>query len=313
MKIGVLCNSVLPLPAIQMLASNGLIVCIGLPAEENPETAEVVATLAAMQLSVTRLHKNGLEDSLLRWVNRNKPDVVFVMTFPWKIPSKILLQPKLGFFNFHYALLPKYRGASPVFWQLRNGESYGGLTVHKMDQGFDTGPIAHIHKIAIKAGETYGMHNKRLAWETVQGVGAFTQTLMLLGNAVPLTPQSSDEVQYFNRPTAKDLAIDWSAMSAKQIQCLVNACNPWNKGAFTRCGDIVFKIVQVSVKEQKVVYNQQLIPGTVINCSEKKTIDIITVDNNVLSIEVISVDEGIFTADFLVSIGLRNDMVLVNL
>eukprot|EP01035_Chromulina_nebulosa_P008095 gene8095-10965_t len=177
-----------------------------------------------------------------------------------------------------------------------------------MDQGFDTGPIAHIHKIAIREGETYGVHNKRLAWETVQGVGTFTQTLMLLGNAVPLTPQGINEAQYFNRPTAKDLAIDWATMNAKQIQYLVNACNPWNKGAFARFGNIVFKIIQVSVKEHLGVYNQQLIPGSVINCSEKKTIDIVSVDNNILSIEVISVDEGIFTADFLVKLGLKKDM-----
>lgn len=313
MKIAILCNSVLPLASIQMLASNGLVVCVGMPAEDNPETPEIVAFLATTQLSLTRFNKNGLEDSLQRWLNKNNADVVFVMTFPWKIPGKVLSQPKLGFFNFHYALLPKYRGASPVFWQLYNGEAYGGLTIHKMDQGFDTGPIAHIHKIAIREGETYGIHNKRLAWETVQGVGTFTQTLMLLGNAVPLTPQGSNEAQYFNRPTAKDLAIDWATMSAKQIQYLVNACNPWNKGAFARFGNIVFKIIQASVKEHPGVYNQQLIPGSVINCSEKKTIDIISVDNNILSIEVISVDEGIFTADFLVKLGLKKNMVLVNL
>lgn len=313
MRIAVLCNSALPLAAIQMLASNGLVVSVGISAEENPDTAEMTAFFSGMQLSVTKFHKNGLDDLLHRWLNKNKPDVVFVMTFPWKIPAKVLAQPPLGFFNFHYALLPKYRGASPVFWQLRNGEPFGGLTIHKMDEGFDTGPIAYVHKIAIKSGETYGIHNKRLAWETVQGVGTFTQTLMVLGKAVPLTPQNKDEARYFNRPVAKDLVIDWAVMSAAQIQCLVDACNPWNKGAFTRCGNTVFKIIQVSIKEHSNVYNQQLIPGTVINCSEKKTIDIITVDNNVVSIEVISVDEGIFTADFLVSIGLRNNMVLVDL
>lgn len=313
MKIGILCNSVLPLPAIQMLATNGLVADVCMPAEDNPDTPEIIGFFSAIRLTVTKLHRNGLEDSLKKWINKYKPDVVFVMTFPWKIPAKVLTLPKLGFFNFHYALLPKYRGASPVFWQLRNGEPYGGLTIHKMDEGFDTGPIAHIHKIAIHKGETYGIHNKRLSWETIQGVGTFVQTLMLLGNAIPLTPQNNNEAMYFNRPVAKDLAIDWSTMSAQQIQNLVNACNPWNKGAFAKWQNFVFKIVQASIKEHLNVYNQQLITGTVINCSEKKTIDIIAVDNNVVSIEVISVDEGIFTADFLVNAGLKKDMVLVDL
>lgn len=313
MKIGVLLNSVLPLPALQMLASNRLVECVGISADENPDTAEILAFLSAMQLQPTRFHKNGFDDALQKWLHKNKPDVVFVMTFPWKIPAKTLAIPPLGFFNFHYALLPKYRGASPVFWQLRNGEPYGGLTIHKMDAGFDTGPTALIHKLAIYPNETYGIHNKRLAWETVNAVGTFTQTLILLGKALPLTPQNAEEAQYHNRPAAKDLAINWAAMGARQIQHLVNACNPWNKGAFTRFNNVVFKIVQVSIKEHSFVNNQQLIPGMVINCSENKTIDVLTVDNNVVSIEVISVDEGIFTADFLVKAGLKKDTVLMNL
>lgn len=313
MKICILCNSVLPLPAIQMLASNGLVAAIGMPEATNGDTAEMQAFFETTRLPVVRFQKMRLDDSLVQWVKKNQADVVFVMTFPWKIATRVLTTPKLGIFNFHYALLPKYRGASPVFWQLRNGESYAGLTIHKMDQGFDTGSIAHIHKIAISDGETYGMHNKRLAWETVNGVGAFTQTLMLLGNAIPLTPQDNKEAKYFNRPAVKDLSINWATMHAAQIVNLVNACNPWNRGAFARCGNIVFKIIQISVNKQIIVYNRQLTPGTIINCSENKTVDIITVDNNVVSIEVISVDEGIFTADFLVRLGLKKDMVLINL
>ncbi len=311
MKIGILCNSILAVPAIQFLQNNGLHPAIGITSVANDDTPELENYFSIANTSVDKLEKQGFATNLKKWIISNKLDVVFVITFPWKIPAHILSIPKLGFFNFHFALLPSYRGASPVFWQIRNGEPFGGLTIHRMDEGWDTGPIVDVFKVPIAAGETFGMHNRRIGWDTLQGVATFVQKLMLLGNAIPLVPQNLNDAHYYNRPTAKDIAIDWSTMRAVDVYNLVNACNPWNKGAYTKWGESVFKIVQVSIKEQLNVYNQQLIAGSVINCSENKTIDIITVDNKAITIEVISVDEGIFTADFLLKQGLKENQLLV--
>ncbi len=311
MRIGVLCNSILAIPAIQLMQNNKLLVAIGVPDVVVDDTPELENFFTSINIKASQFDSKGFANGVKRWISNNNIDVVFVITFPWKIPAHILSIPKLGFFNFHFALLPAYRGASPVFWQIRNGELFGGLTIHRMDSGWDTGAIAHIHKVAMLPGETFGMHNRRIGWETLQGVAGFIQKLMLLGNAIPLSAQNPDEAHYYPRPSAKDIAIDWATMTASEIFNLVNACNPWNKGAYTMCGNSVFKIVQLSIKEQLNVYNQQLIPGSVINCSVNKTIEVITVDNKVVVVEVISIDEGIFTADFLVKQGLKENQLLV--
>src|SRR5215210_2406148 len=70
-----------------------------------------------------------------------KPDLIFVTGFPWRLPGELLSVPRLGSINTHPAPLPRYRGPNPIFWQILNGEPEIGLTIHRMDTEFDTGPI----------------------------------------------------------------------------------------------------------------------------------------------------------------------------
>jgi methionyl-tRNA formyltransferase len=69
------------------------------------------------------------------------PEVAVAACFPWRLPRAAREIPPLGILNVHPSLLPAGRGAEPVFWTLRRGERITGVTVHRMDAGFDTGPI----------------------------------------------------------------------------------------------------------------------------------------------------------------------------
>jgi methionyl-tRNA formyltransferase len=69
------------------------------------------------------------------------PDVLVVFGFNWYLPADVLAVPKLGTLNVHPSALPKYRGPSPVLWAIRNGDLYFGLTVHRMTNRIDAGPI----------------------------------------------------------------------------------------------------------------------------------------------------------------------------
>jgi methionyl-tRNA formyltransferase len=70
------------------------------------------------------------------------PRVAVAACFPWRLPGTVTEVPPLGILNVHPSLLPAGRGAEPVFWTLRRGERVTGVTVHRMDAGLDTGPIA---------------------------------------------------------------------------------------------------------------------------------------------------------------------------
>jgi methionyl-tRNA formyltransferase len=70
-----------------------------------------------------------------------RPQIACAACFPRRIPATLLRLPPLGWLNVHPSLLPAYRGPAPLFWAFRNGETTIGVTVHVMDQGFDTGDI----------------------------------------------------------------------------------------------------------------------------------------------------------------------------
>jgi len=70
-----------------------------------------------------------------------RPDALLVFGFNWYLPSDVLAMPKLGALNIHPSALPKYRGPSPVLWAIRDGDPYLGLTVHRMTNRIDAGPI----------------------------------------------------------------------------------------------------------------------------------------------------------------------------
>jgi methionyl-tRNA formyltransferase len=79
-------------------------------------------------------------------------DVACVACFPRRIPAALLHVPKRGFLNVHPSLLPEYRGPAPLFWQLHEGESHTGVTIHWMDAEFDTGPLADQRQVALADG-----------------------------------------------------------------------------------------------------------------------------------------------------------------
>jgi methionyl-tRNA formyltransferase len=70
-----------------------------------------------------------------------RPDLVVCFGFPWKIPADALAVPRLGWINCHPSLLPKHRGPIPIAWAIRAGDDEFGITFHRMDAEFDTGPI----------------------------------------------------------------------------------------------------------------------------------------------------------------------------
>ena len=80
------------------------------------------------------------------------PDVAVAACFPWRLGKTALTAPQLGILNVHPSLLPIGRGAEPVFWALRRGESVTGATVHRMDAGFDTGPILAQAEMGVPEG-----------------------------------------------------------------------------------------------------------------------------------------------------------------
>ncbi len=80
------------------------------------------------------------------------PEAAVAACFPWRLSHAARETPPLGILNVHPSLLPAGRGPEPVFWTLRRGEPVTGVTVHRMDAGFDTGPIVAQAQMPVPVG-----------------------------------------------------------------------------------------------------------------------------------------------------------------
>ena len=137
-----------------------------------------------------------------------KPDLFLAAGYPIILKEEILALPELFAVNFHASLLPDYRGKHPVFWALRNGEKWSGLTVHIMDPGIDTGDIIYQMKIRTRRDDTVGKLYQRILDQSVDFVGRLIADAD--HNSIPRRPQPKKAGSYFSSTTADDFRIDWT-------------------------------------------------------------------------------------------------------
>jgi methionyl-tRNA formyltransferase len=150
------------------------------------------------------------------------PDVIFVAGFPWRLPPELLALPRLGCINTHPSLLPRYRGPNPLYWQIMNDEKEGGLTIHRMDADFDTGPILVQRAFPIAPEDDVdSLYPKLLSL----GATMIPEALALVAAGAPGTPQPADG-SYAPLCGEAERWLDWSRPAAY----LRNQVRAWGQG-----------------------------------------------------------------------------------
>jgi methionyl-tRNA formyltransferase len=136
-----------------------------------------------------------------------EPDLIFTTGFSWKLPPELLALPRLGSVNAHPSLLPRYRGPNPLFWQFMNGETQGGLTMHRMDADFDTGPILVQRAIEIAPDDDIDSFFPKLL---AAGGPMIPEMLQAVAAGVPGMPQPLEEASYAPLCTDVERWLDWT-------------------------------------------------------------------------------------------------------
>ncbi|MBN2370879.1 MAG: methionyl-tRNA formyltransferase [Vicinamibacteria bacterium] len=152
------------------------------------------------------------------------PDVQVVAAYGRILPPAIFDLPLLGTINVHASLLPLYRGAAPIQWAIARGESETGVTIMRIEEGLDTGPIYLSACTPIDEDETYSNLEPRLA-----RLGAD-----LLARVLPqiesgrLRPVPQDHARATLAPmlSKKDSYLDWSR-PAEELARRIRAFHPW--------------------------------------------------------------------------------------
>ena len=150
-------------------------------------------------------------------------DVAVVVAYGLLLPRAILKGTRLGAYNGHASLLPRWRGAAPIQRAIMAGDTETGVMIMKMDAGLDTGPVALTERIAIDRAMTGGeLHDK------LSGIGAdlMIQALVRLeAGDLPLMPQPLEGVTYARKIDKSETRIDWRR-PAPQVHDHIRALSP---------------------------------------------------------------------------------------
>ena len=165
----------------------------------------------------------------------HRADACVVVAYGRILPKAFLDAPRLGCFNVHFSLLPKYRGAAPVNWAIVRGETVSGVTTMRIDEGLDTGDIYLQSATRIGDEETAPELLARLA-ET--GAELLGETLARLDSLTP-RPQRDEDATHAPVLRREDGLIDWSRPAA-EIERRVRGFQPWpNAYTVFRAGRLV--------------------------------------------------------------------------
>lgn len=165
------------------------------------------------------------DEAFLEDLEKRKPDLAVVVAFGQIFPAELLEIPERGCLNLHASLLPKYRGASPIQAVLINGEKKTGVTVMRMIEDLDAGPILDQREIEIKPWDTAEELSEKLA---KAGAELMVETLGQLEKKKKIKErkQREESASYSPMITKEDGRCNW-ALTAEEIYNRLRAFTPW--------------------------------------------------------------------------------------
>ena len=172
-------------------------------------------------------YDNLTDGKFLKAIKKLDADIGIVCSFNKKLPSEFLKTTKEGFLNCHPSLLPYYRGGNPYSAVIMNNEELTGVTIHFMDENFDTGDIVLQVKISIDPNETMGTLFNKLNYNCAYAMDAVLDRYEK-ENTLPRQPQPEGNfVKAPNFvPNSYPTLINWNN-EARQIDAQIRALNPF--------------------------------------------------------------------------------------
>jgi methionyl-tRNA formyltransferase len=190
-------------------------------------------------------------------VREKRPDLIIVVAFGQILRKRLLEIPPRGVINIHGSLLPAYRGAAPIQWAVLNNETRTGLTVMRMDEGLDTGPILFQEEVSIGEEETAGHLYDRLAH--MAGELMVRSLRHMAENPVEEHTQDHSLATYAPKIGKEMCLVDWSR-SAAEVTARIRALDP-RPGAFTLVRGSELKVFASRVVDERRTH---AVPGRVL-------------------------------------------------
>ncbi len=191
-------------------------------------------------------------------------DVAVVVAYGLLLPKAILDAPRLGCFNIHGSILPRWRGAAPIHRAVMAGDKVTGVQVMKMDVGLDTGPVMLTATTPIGSEDTMGEIHDLLS---PMGAQLMVKGLaMLEAGPVVLTPQTEDGVTIAPKVSPAEARIDWSK-PGPVVSAHIRGLSPF-PGAWFEIDGQRIKILRARADKGSGAPGEVLDDGLLIACGE---------------------------------------------
>jgi len=215
----------------------------------------------SLKLNLWRSENINLDEALKEELVAQKLDVIIVIDFGQKVKEPFLSIPKFGCINLHPSLLPKYRGAAPIQRALMDGQKVTGVTVFKLTELMDAGPILAQEEVPIDIDDTAGMLSEKLL---SAGVDLLVTALnLLVAGTAKFKEQDESTATYAPKITNEEAFFDFDK-KATEIHNKVRALNP-KPGAYT-----IVNNKRLKVWRTKLINKEETLstPRTILSIDE---------------------------------------------
>ncbi|MDO5747353.1 MAG: methionyl-tRNA formyltransferase [Actinomycetaceae bacterium] len=226
-------------------------------------------------------------DDALEWIRQRRPDVIVVVAYGLMVPAEALDIPTYGWLNLHFSLLPRWRGAAPVQHAMLAGDDIQGVSVFRIDEGMDTGPLYAVDPIRVAPDQT----SDHVLWQLSRhGADIMIRVLDALESGSPRAhPQRSQGVTYAPKIDRSMGHINWN-LPVERVDQRIRACTA-KPGAWTELpnGQIV-KIGPIVMRDEDTLEPGQIRVG-------KHEVDVGTATRDIALVEVKPQGKNWMTAD----------------
>ena len=247
--------------SLEILIKNGFDVVAVITAPDKPagrgqKIKQSAVKEFAIKQQIKILQPTNLKDSIfISELKALKADLQIVVAFRM-LPEIIWDMPKLGTYNLHASLLPKYRGAAPINWAIINNEKETGVTTFKIKQAIDTGNILYREKINLNSDITAGeLHDQlmKIGAELLLKTVVEINKNLIEGNELNFISQN-DENKYHAPKITKELCkINWNK-SGDEIYNLIRGLSPYPTAmAYLNNGDDKPSIIKIYNSSFKII------------------------------------------------------------
>lgn len=197
----------------------------------------------------------------IKWLKDLAPDLLVVIAYGQILSAEILEIPKIISLNIHASLLPKYRGAAPINWAIIKGEKTTGISIIKMTEKLDAGPIILQKTLEIREDDTSATLEDKLSKNAADSL--IDSLEFIRNNNYQLTPQDEGKVSFAPKLKKEDGLIHWHK-TAREIHNLVRGILSWPI-AFTYYNGKLLKIYKTEVYPQTDI---SISPGEILEISK---------------------------------------------